>query len=184
VGAAHVGAPLDEEAIGKAGAPERTGLPRDPANARSKKLCYTAVLVAGFALAIDFTMSLMSIQPLFYLLEGPQSLYGLTFGCYDLTAMLFAPLFGLWTDRTRRFKPQIMFGSMVNAAGNLLYAFTVLAGQWWIMLVSRLVAGVGAATLGLGSSYITQTTTSAQRQVKLGRRAGGATVVLCILRAT
>lgn len=26
---------------------------------------------------------------------------------YDLTAMLFAPLFGLWTDRTRRFKPQV-----------------------------------------------------------------------------
>ena len=33
----------------------------------------------------------------------------------------------------------------------------------------RLVAGVGAATLGIGSSYITQTTTSEQRQVKLGR---------------
>ena len=62
VGAAQVGALVDEEAVGKAGAPERTGLPRDPANARSKKMCYTAVLVAGFALAIDFTMSLMSIQ--------------------------------------------------------------------------------------------------------------------------
>lgn len=62
VGAAQVGALIDEEAVGKAGAPERTGLPRDPANARSKKMCYTAVLVAGFALAIDFTMSLMSIQ--------------------------------------------------------------------------------------------------------------------------
>ncbi|KAI7837448.1 hypothetical protein COHA_008706 [Chlorella ohadii] len=171
VGAAQVGAALamDEEAVGKAGAPERTGVPRDPENARSKKRSYTAVLVAGFALAIDFTMSLMSIQPLFYLLSGPQSLYGLTFGCYDLTAMLFAPLFGLWTDRTRRFKPQILLGSLVNAAGNLLYAFTVLAGQWWIMLVSRLIAGMGAATLGIGSSYITQTTTSAQRQVKLGR---------------
>ncbi len=62
VGAAQVGPPLDEEAVGKAGAPERTGVPRDPENARSKKRSYTAVLVAGFALAIDFTMSLMSIQ--------------------------------------------------------------------------------------------------------------------------
>lgn len=32
---------------------------------------------------------------------------------------------------------QIVFGSVVNAAGNLLYAFTVLAGEWWIMLLSR-----------------------------------------------
>ena len=28
----------------------------------------------------DFTMSLMSIQPLYYLVQGRQSLYGLTFG--------------------------------------------------------------------------------------------------------
>ena len=62
VGAAQVAAPLDEEAVGKAGAPERTGVPRDPANAKTKSWCYRAVLVAGFALAIDFTMSLMSIQ--------------------------------------------------------------------------------------------------------------------------
>ena len=37
------------------------------------------------------------------------------------------------------------------------------------MLVARLVAGVGAATLGLGSSYLAKTTTMAQRQLKLGR---------------
>lgn len=34
---------------------------------------------------------------------------------YDLTAMLFAPLFGLWTDRTRRFKPQVRVAHNVHA---------------------------------------------------------------------
>jgi MFS family permease len=33
----------------------------------------------------------------------------------------------------------------------------------------RAIAGVGAATLGIGSSYITQTTTSERRQLDLGR---------------
>lgn len=169
-------------------------------------------------------MSLMSIQPLYYLLSGPQHIYGLTFGSYDLTAMLFAPIFGLWTDRTRRFRAQVLLGAAVNAVGNLLYAFVFLADQWSLMLVARCgeaaggrvlahthggatlqawphrllcvwrapasrdrlpqradsshtslpsrdraIAGVGAATLGIGASYITQTTTSERRQVVLGR---------------
>lgn len=38
-----------------------------------------------------------------------------------------------------------------------------------MMLIARLVAGIGAATLGLGSSYLTKTTTLEGRQVKLGR---------------
>ena len=103
---------------------------------------------------------------------------------YDLTAMLFAPVFGFWTDRTRRFKaqvrprrtggngsactpssfascdcskgsrnpaepclsspnplPQVLVGAAINAVGNFIYAFTVLAGAWWIMLLSRWAAG-------------------------------------------
>lgn len=99
---------------------------------------------------------------------------------------------------------QVMLGAVVNGIGNLIYAFTVLADGWWIMLLGRrvcwfvcarigqagsllerdcqnaaalgppllssrrLVAGVGAATLGIGSSYITQTTTSERRQVCRG----------------
>ncbi len=39
-------------------------------------------------------MSLMSIQALYYVVGGNQRLYGLTFGSYDLTALVFAPLFG------------------------------------------------------------------------------------------
>lgn len=160
--------PLDEEAIGKAGSPEQSGVPRDPANARSKRLATRAIMIMGFALAVDFTMSLMSIQPLYYVLDGPEHVYGLTFGSYDLTAMLFAPLFGYWTDLTGTFKKQIVVGAVVNAIGNLLYGFVYLADAWWLMLVARAIAGVGAATLGIGSSYVTQTTTSARRQIVLG----------------
>ena len=108
-------------------------------------------------------------RPLSRRITGPSLLAPSPATSYDLSAMLFAPLFGLWTDRTGTFKAQVQFGAALNAAGNLVYAFTVLTGDWWLMVVARLVAGVGAATLGIGSSYITQTTTAARRQVKLGR---------------
>jgi len=105
----------------------------------------TTVFGAFFA---DYTMSMMSIQAFYYAMQGPQRLYGLTFGAYDLTGMLMAPLFGAWSDKNGKFKAQFLSGGWINVAGNLIYAFTFLSGKWWMMLLARLVAGIGEATLG------------------------------------
>jgi MFS family permease len=112
-------------------------------------------------------MAMMSIQALYYALGGPQRLYGLTFGSYDLTALIAAPILGILSDRYSVFKILFVCCFLINAAGNLIYAFTFLADRWWMMLVARLVAGFGAGALGLGSSYITKTTTLDQRQKKM-----------------
>lgn len=60
------------------------------------------VIGIGFCMVIDYTMSLMSIQALWYILEGKVNslgLYGFAFGAYDLTQCLFAPLIGIAADR-------------------------------------------------------------------------------------
>lgn len=111
----------------------------------------------------------MSIQALYYLVQGPQHLYGLTFGSYDLAAVVFAPLFGLWVDRTMKFKSSTLLGVILNAVGNFIYAFTVLAGKWYLMIISRLIAGAGSAVLGTGGTYITHTSSMQTRQAKMGR---------------
>jgi MFS family permease len=144
-----------------------TGKPLNPKNKRSKKLSWMALLITGFALAIDFTMAMMSIQAFYYSLSGPQSLYGLTFGSYDLTALISAPILGFLADKFHTFK--ILFAAcfLINACGNLIYAFAYLANAWWMMLLARLVAGIGAGALGLGSSYVAETTTIDQRQKRM-----------------
>lgn len=76
----------------------------------------------------DFTMSLMSIQPLYYVLDGPEHVYGLTFGSYDLTAMLFAPLFGYWTDLTGTFKKQVGWAPALPATLPISHA--ALLPRW------------------------------------------------------
>ena len=37
-----------------------------------------------------------------------------------------------------------------------MYAFTLLADRWWVMLIGRAVAGAGSPVLVLGSAYISQ----------------------------
>jgi len=147
--------------------PLHTGIPTNPENGKSKKRSWYALLITGFALAIDFTMAMMSIQTFYYVLDGPERLYGLTFGSYDLTALLFAPVLGFISDKLSIFKVLFIMCFAFNAAGNLVYAFAYLAGHWWMMLLARLLAGIGASALGLGSSYVATTTTLEQRQTRL-----------------
>ena len=160
-------ASMDPEQPGRDNDSLLTGIPNDPKNRSSKRSSYLALLFQGAAMAVDFTMALMSIQTFYYVLGGPPRLYGFTFGSYDLTALLVAPLLGFVSDKPKSFKPLFLLCMAINASGNLLYAFTFLGHEWYMMLIARLVAGVGAASLGLGSSYITSTTTMEQRQKQL-----------------
>ena len=149
------------------GDPLYTGKPLCPENKASKKQSWYSLLITGFALAIDFTMAMMSIQAFYYALGGPQRLYGFTFGSYDLTALIAAPILGILSDKYSIFKILFVLCFLINAAGNLIYSFTFLADRWWMMLLARLVAGFGAGALGLGSSYVTKTTTIDQRQKRM-----------------
>ena len=159
----------DPESLGSAvqNDPLVTGIPNDPKNRKLKRWSYFSIVMIGFALAIDFTMSMMSIQTFYYVLNGPQNLYGFTFGSYDLAALISAPVLGYLSDHLAKFKILIGVCLVLNGIGNLIYAFTYLGNKWWMMLISRLVAGSGAAALALGSSYITITTTMADRQKQL-----------------
>ena len=111
--------------------------------------------------------SFYPIQALYYSLNGPDHLYGLTFGSYDLTGLIVAPFLGSWADRRKIFKIPMILGIVINICGNIIYAFCFIADAWWMMLLGRLVAGVSTATLGLGSGYIASTTTLQRRQVAL-----------------
>lgn len=158
---------MDPEQPGEDNDSLLTGIPNDARNRSSKRSSYLALLLQGAAMALDFTMALMSIQTFYYVLGGPPRLYGFTFGSYDLTALLVAPLLGFVSDKTKKFKFLFLMCMIMNASGNLIYAFTFLGDEWYMMLIARLIAGVGAASLGLGSSYITSTTTMEQRQKQL-----------------
>ena len=75
-------------------------------------------------------MAMMSIQAFYYSLRGPQNLYGLTFGMYDLGALFSAPLLGLLSDQFHVFKVLFVGCLVLNAVGNLIYAFTFLSDAW------------------------------------------------------
>ncbi|MBN3274202.1 MFSD8 protein, partial [Polyodon spathula] len=80
---------------------------------------------------------------------------GLGLSAFSLTGLLAGPLFGHWSDRTRRTKAIILFANLFEIVGNFMYFMGV---SKWLLLSSRLVAGIGT---GAGASifgYLTRAT--------------------------
>jgi MFS family permease len=84
---------------------------------------------------------------------------GLLFASFSGMQFLFAPLWGRLSDRFGR-RPLIMLGLCGSTASYLLFAF---ADTYLLLLVSRALAGVFAATIGTAQAYIADVTGSGER---------------------
>jgi len=88
-----------------------------------------SVMLVGLVGAFDFTASLMSIQPYYYFLKGPERLYGVTFGCYDIFQILAVPIFARFVDRTGRFRNCFVFGILRECQCKVLSSRLLLSSS-------------------------------------------------------
>ncbi len=84
---------------------------------------------------------------------------GLLFAAFSGMQFLFAPLWGRLSDRHGR-RRLILLGLCGSTAAYLLFAF---AKSYALLLASRLLAGVFAATIGTAQAYIADVTGETQR---------------------
>jgi len=84
---------------------------------------------------------------------------GLLFASFSGMQFLFAPLWGRLSDRFGR-RPLILLGLCGSAGSYLLFG---LAKTYLVLLLSRVLAGVFAATIGTAQAYIADVTGSGER---------------------
>jgi multidrug resistance protein len=89
---------------------------------------------------------------------------GVAIAAYSLTQFFFNPVFGNLSDRYGR-KKIIVFTLLLNALGYVLFAYT---HSLLMLLIARVVAGIGGSSIGVAQAYIADVTKPEDRSKGMG----------------
>ena len=89
---------------------------------------------------------------------------GIAIASYSFIQFIFNPVLGKLSDKYGR-KPVIVFCLIVNALGYVIFAFT---SSYLLLLLSRIVAGIGGSSISVAQAYIADVTTKENRSKGMG----------------
>lgn len=95
---------------------------------------------------------------------NPDYAVGIIAAAFSVIQFLFAPMFGSLSDRIGR-RPIILGSILVNAIGYFIFG---IAGNFAILLISRIISGFGSANISAAQAYIADITTPVERAKKMG----------------
>ncbi|KAK7889799.1 hypothetical protein WMY93_025359 [Mugilogobius chulae] len=122
---------------------------------RKKKLTYFTIGLLFLLSGVEYAVILPTIWRYLQTLDAAPYFLGLSLSAFSFSGLLSGPLFGHWSDRTRTTKKIILFANLFEIVGNFMYFMGL---SKWLLLSSRLVAGIGT---GAGSSifgFLTRST--------------------------
>ena len=89
---------------------------------------------------------------------------GIAIAIYSFVQFLFNPVLGKLSDKYGR-KPVIVVCLFLNAMGYIVFSFT---HSYIILLISRVIAGIGGSSIGVAQAYIADITTRENRSKGMG----------------
>jgi MFS transporter, DHA1 family, tetracycline resistance protein len=89
---------------------------------------------------------------------------GIAIAIYSFTQFLFNPFFGGLSDRYGR-RRIILITLLINASGYIIFSFTE---SYLMLLISRVVAGIGGSSIAVAQAYIADITTRENRSKGMG----------------
>jgi MFS family permease len=127
-----------------------------------------ARLLVLFVTAFVDMVGLTMIIPLlpFYATElgASATVVGLLVSAFSVAQLAVAPLWGRGSDRYGR-RPAILAGLLLTGGAYIIFAF---AGSVLVLLISRLVQGLGGGTIGVVQAYVADASPPEERTKSLG----------------
>ncbi len=126
------------------------------------------LLVLMLCAFLDMVGLLMIVPLLPYYVQrlgdGGVAVAGLVTAAFTLAQLVSAPFWGRFSDRRGR-KPALLAALAASAVAYLVFGF---AEALPLLILSRLVQGMGGGTVGVIQAYVADTTEPAQRARALG----------------
>lgn len=125
-----------------------------------KNLPLTLIFLVVFVDLLGFGL-LIPILPSFArnVLHAPDSAVGIVIAIYSFTQFIFNPILGSMSDKQGRRKI-ILITLLLNALGYIVFAFT---HSLWMLILSRVIGGIGGSSIGVAQAYIADVTTKEER---------------------
>lgn len=132
-----------------------------PDHSRSAVL---AVFIAVFIDLIGFGIVLPLLPSYAARMHVTDFRIGMVVASFSLMQFLLAPWWGRLSDRIGR-RPVLLVGLAGSSLSYLLFAF---AGNFWLLLLSRLIAGGMGATVNVAQAYLADVTPPERRAKAMG----------------
>ena len=123
------------------------------------------ILLALFLDLTAFGMVFPDVQLRARELGGSGPIIGMLLASMFLVQIVLSPPWGVLSDRIGR-KPVFLVCTTLSASSWLVYAF---ASNLWLILASRILAGVAAANVVVAQAYLADHTSEDQRSAVMGR---------------
>ena len=127
-----------------------------------------ARLLVLFVTAFVDMVGLTMIVPLlpFYAtdLGANATVVGLLVSSFSVAQLAVAPVWGRFSDRYGR-RPAILAGLLLTGCAYVIFAYS---GSVFVLLLSRLVQGLGGGTIGVVQAYVADASPPEQRSKSLG----------------
>src|SRR6185436_10838328 len=139
----------------------RPAAPMTESGTRGKLL---VLFVTAFVDMVGLTM-ILPLLP-FYARElgASATVVGLLIAAFSLAQLVVAPVWGRLSDRYGR-RPAILAGLLVTSVAYVLFAF---AGALPLLLLSRVIQGIGGGTIGVVQAYVADASPLEGRTKSLG----------------
>src|SRR3989344_2882654 len=122
------------------------------------------LLLVVFIDLLGFGIVIPIIPILIEKIGGGVFMVGVVIALYSLFQFLFSPILGRLSDKYGR-RPILILSSFVNTISYLLIFFTQ---NLLIILLARIIAGIGSANISVVQAYIADTSSSHERTKRMG----------------
>eukprot|EP01132_Coremiostelium_polycephalum_P005139 gene5139-6399_t len=128
------------------------------------KLSLFSVMAIGFLANVEYGIVMPSIWNYIQSLGGSNNDLGWALSGFSLAQLVALPLIGIWADK-RTMRECFCASVIIGVIGNILYAMSV---HPVMIVIGRVIAGIGSSNMAISNSYIASVTTKEQRTKYMG----------------